>query len=266
MTGITNAQGGPDRLKLRVFSGTSAPSAPKDNDIWVNTNIPIGGYKFSGVSHPTWSNGVSGYVYFTSTFTDAETYEFSTGISFTKNTKCGIYARLLQCWQYNGNEYTRKDAYIYHEGWHQFSSAWNGELLDGGDQYTGVTGGWKTYYGTISEDTGYLYATGTSGVRLGTASTIDMTGYSQLHVIGGGYGEYTESGSAKNITHTVGVSDDPAAGTFLASASLPKAYGVGSVGEVIIDISNISGSHYVSTTAWKSGVSAGVYLTKVWMT
>lgn len=249
MTGITNAQGGPDRLKLRVFSGTSAPSAPKENDIWVNTDIPIGGYKFSGVSHPTWSNGVSGYVYFTSTFTDAETYEFSTGISFTQNTKCGIYARLLQCWQYNGNEYTRKDAYIYHDKWCKFSDEWDGTLFYSGDQYTGVTGGW-TGADSYSPN---LTATLMSGtITISTANAVPMDGFSTL--------KFTGSGNGAN-----------SGGTYAAKCKIINEYGTElasvdfqSNGTYAVSIAALTGRNYVKFTA-NGSRGNNLDISKVWL-
>ena len=39
--------GGPAGLNFRVIGGTSAPSNPKENDIWVNTSIPVSSWVFS---------------------------------------------------------------------------------------------------------------------------------------------------------------------------------------------------------------------------
>ena len=65
MIGMTNARGGKDRLKLRVFGGTTAPSNPKDNDIWVKTSIAIpkhSVYINKAISN-FWTGAVNGGIY-----------------------------------------------------------------------------------------------------------------------------------------------------------------------------------------------------------
>ena len=269
MIGRTNAGfGGGEQYRVtKVYGGENPPTNPKTYDIFLRTTVALGGGEIAAtvVRIPTW-DALDGTWYVNlriGAFSDGTATYFAQG----KRNGQSISGFPGQAYIRSGGQWKRCDGYIWYTGaWLQFSSVWDGELLDGGNQYASVTGGWKTYYGAISTSDSYLYATGTSGVRLGTTNTIDMTSYSQLHVIGGGYGEYIESGGAHNITHFVGVSDNPSAGSFLASSRLAITYGVGNVAETVIDISNITGSHYVSTTAWKGGVAAGVYLTKVWMT
>lgn len=134
--------GGKDRLKLRIFGQTTPPPNPKNNDIWVNTSIPIGGWEFSEVSNPTWGTSISGFVYFTSTYSGAGDAVTSTGLNFLKDWTHSIYTKLLQCQQHDGSRWIRKNAYIYHDGWHQFSSL-RINLTYFADQCTGVTGGWS---------------------------------------------------------------------------------------------------------------------------
>lgn len=59
MLGRTNTGGG-GGLNFRVIGGTSAPSSPKENDIWVNTDVKIASYIFS-VTEP--KNPVEGMVW-----------------------------------------------------------------------------------------------------------------------------------------------------------------------------------------------------------
>lgn len=47
MIGRVNTGGGGGGLNFRVLGGTSTPSVPKENDIWVNTNVPISDWAFS---------------------------------------------------------------------------------------------------------------------------------------------------------------------------------------------------------------------------
>lgn len=115
-----------DRLKLRIFSGTSAPSNPKDNDIWVNTNVAIPSWEFSETANPTWTMS-NGFVYFTSTYTGAYDARATTGLNFIKKDNT-IYTKLLRCTQYAGGTWYSRDAYIYHDGWHQFSSVFSATI------------------------------------------------------------------------------------------------------------------------------------------
>ena len=177
--------GGKDRLKLRIFGQTTPPPNPKNNDIWVNTSLPIGGWEFSEVSNPGWGSGVSGFVYFTCTMDGASGSSASTGLNFLKEWTHAIYTKLLQCRQYDGSSWLQKDAYIYHDKWIQFSSVWDGTLFYNGNQYTNVTGGW-TGADSYSPN---LTATLMSGtITISTANAVDLGGFSTLKFMGSGNG------------------------------------------------------------------------------
>lgn len=177
--------GGKDRLKLRIFGQTTPPPNPKNNDIWVNTSLPIGGWEFSEVSNPGWGSGVSGFVYFTCTMDGASGSSASTGLNFLKEWTHAIYTKLLLCSQYDGSSWPRKDAYIYHDKWIQFSSAWDGTLFDNGNQYTNVTGGW-TGADSYSPNLSATLYSGT--ITISTASAVDLSGFSTLKFMGSGNG------------------------------------------------------------------------------
>lgn len=242
MIGRTNAGFGGGGGGLRVTVGLTAPVNPRENTVWVKSDKAGKKYVFAEAAPEA---PLEGLIWFSAT---------GDGII----TQANVYA---------DGAWNRVDAYMYLSGtWVHIASAWDGELYDSGNQYKSVTGGWKSYAGSLTEPNGYLYGQSSYTTRIGTVKPIDMSSYTQLHVIGGGYGEYMSEGSALNIRHAVGVSDNPENGTFLASALLNTAYNVVNVKEVVIDISNITGSHYVSTNASRAGVAAGVYITKAWMT
>ena len=44
MIGPTNARGGGGGLNLKVVGGTTQPTNPRENTIWVNTTTAITGY------------------------------------------------------------------------------------------------------------------------------------------------------------------------------------------------------------------------------
>jgi hypothetical protein len=57
MLGRTNTGGGGGGLNYTVVGGTSAPSNPKENTIWVNTSTAITSHVFSA-TQPTGSAGM----------------------------------------------------------------------------------------------------------------------------------------------------------------------------------------------------------------
>lgn len=175
--------GGGDRLKLRIFSGTSAPSNPKDNDIWVKTSVAISPWEFSEVANPTWAMS-NGFVYFTSTYTDAYAARTTVGLNFIKKDNT-IYTKLLRCTQYVDGTWYSKDAYIYHDGWHQFSATRNTPEFT----YTGTC---KIVDDSGNEISDFAAWTGNWKIRFLTSGTLTFTnlngwdGKLDVFLVGGG--------------------------------------------------------------------------------
>ena len=241
--------GGKDRLKLRIFGQTTPPPNPKNNDIWVNTSIPIGGWEFSEVSNPTWGTSISGFVYFTSTYSGAGNATTSTGLNFLKEWTHAIYTKLLSCSQYDGSSWLRKDAYIYHDKWIQFSSTWNGELFDNGNQYADVTGGWV---GADSYSPN-LTATLMSGtITVSTASAVDLSGFSTLKFMGSGNG--ANSGGAYSAKCKIANES----GVEVASLDFQNN------GTYVVSVAALSGKHYVRFVATGSRGN-NLNISKVWL-
>ena len=241
--------GGKDRLVLRIFGQTSAPADPKNNDIWVNTSIPIGGWEFSEISNPTWGTSISGFVYFTSTYSGAGNAATSTGLNFLKEWTHSIYTKLLQCQQYDGSSWIRKNAYIYHDGWHQFSAEWDGTLFDNGNQYTDVTGGWTGADSYSPNLTATLYS-GT--ITISTASAVDLSGFSTLKFMGSGNGANsggTYSAKCKIVNES---------GVEVASVDFQSS------GTYAVSVAALSGKHYVRFVA-EGSRGNNLDISKVWL-
>lgn len=121
-------------LNFDVVGGTSQPSNPKENTIWVNTSETITDWVFSA-TQPTVA---SGRVWFpTST---------SSTVEFNALKKNAIQVYPISVKQYINGAWVVLDAYCYQNGeLIQFSVAWNGELYDTGNQYQSITGGWTGY-------------------------------------------------------------------------------------------------------------------------
>lgn len=241
--------GGKDRLKLRIFGQTTPPPNPKNNDIWVNTSLPIGGWEFSEVSNPTWGTSISGFVYFTSTYSGAGNAVTSTGLNFLKEWTHAIYTKLLSCLQYDGSSWTRKDAYIYHDKWIQFSSVWDGTLFYNGNQYADVTGGWA---GADSYSPN-LTATLMSGtITISTVNAVDLSGFSTLKFMGSGNGANsggTYSAKCKIVNES---------GVEVASLDFQSS------GTYAVSVAALSGKHYVRFIAQGSRGN-NLNISKVWL-
>lgn len=241
--------GGKDRLKLRIFGQTTPPPNPKNNDIWVNTSLPIGGWEFSEVSNPGWGSGVSGFVYFTCTMDGASGSSASTGLNFLKEWTHAIYTKLLQCRQYDGSSWLQKDAYIYHDKWIQFSSAWDGTLFYNGNQYTNVTGGW-TGADSYSPNLSATLYSGT--ITISTASAVDLSGFSTLKFMGSGNG--ANSGGAYSAKCKI-VNES---GVEVASLDFQNN------GTYAVSVAALSGKHYVRFVAAGSRGN-NLDISKVWL-
>lgn len=241
--------GGKDRLKLRILGQTTPPPNPKNNDIWVNTSLPIGGWEFSEVSNPGWGSGVSGFVYFTCTMDGASGSSASTGLNFLKEWTHAIYTKLLQCRQYDGSSWLQKDAYIYHDKWIQFSSVWDGTLFYNGNQYTNVTGGW-TGADSYSPNLSATLYSGT--ITVSTASAVDLSGFSTLKFMGSGNGANsggTYSAKCKIVNES---------GVEVASLDFQSS------GTYAVSVAALSGKHYVRFVASGSRGN-NLNISKVWL-
>lgn len=249
-----------DRLKLRVLYGMTAPANPKENDVWVQTDVAILGWEFSDKKHGavTWAMP-TGFVYFDCAYGGAYDSRDSTGLNFLNQN--AIYTKLLGCIQYNGSVWSRKNAYIYHAstGWNQFSSTQYAIFNAGGA--TDYSGGWKAYaYKSQSSGSTPKAPTFTLGstidislygqyaYNMGTVfseAAIDLTKYSTLEI---------EIASTQTGGEDGGFSCGVCAAKQNNWTPVATATNVGA-GTHSIDISSLSGSYYLSLSL--GGVGQG---------
>lgn len=132
---ILNLVGG-DSLNFRIIGSTSEPSAPKQNDIWVNTGTPITGWVFSAVE-PT---PVAGLVWVRTVVSSLVAF------NAVKNGALMVYPDSV--YQYANGEWSEKVAKTYLNG--EWTEWYNGELYRQGNEYASITGGWalSADYGT----------------------------------------------------------------------------------------------------------------------
>lgn len=195
--------GGSASLNFEVVGGTTAPSNPKENTIWVNTATAIGEWQFSATQPNTRVDGsalVAGDVWI-------ETGETST-VELNVLKKNGIIIYPQSCKQWDGSSWINKSCVCYSGGkWESFKVY----FLNGSDKYTAVTGGWiKTAGNSLSNtSTGVKLVMGTNWYTNGeTVNQIDLSGKTTLYIGFYYYKQGTSTTHAKigtssaNVVHT----------------------------------------------------------------
>ena len=174
--------GGSGGLNFEVVGGTTQPTSPKENTIWVNTSTDITGWAFS-VTEP--SSPVEGMVWIKTNTSGI--------IAFNALNKNTIEIYPLSAKQYISGAWVDKTAKIYQN--QQWVDWWNGELYKNGETYNDITGGWGSKSSTagnviepVFESDGIRisfsrakYATQTSSIA-STADPIDLADVTTLSI------------------------------------------------------------------------------------
>lgn len=170
--GRTNAGGaGGTALNFQVV-GNPQPSNPKENTIWIDTNVPISSYVFSAEQ----PKGIPDMVWIS-------TGKSST-IEFNALKKNSIQVYPISAKQYIDGAWVDKTAKSYQNGkWVD----WVTYLYNTGNECNDITGGWVAgESATINKNTSEMSVK--SGLDNGyryvlTANKIDLTPYKTLHAI-----------------------------------------------------------------------------------
>ena len=170
MLGRTNTGGGGSGgLNFQVIGGTTAPSNPKENMIWVNTSTKITSYIFSA-TQPT---GSAGMVWI-STGT-------SSTVEFNALKKNGIQVYPLSVKQYTGGAWVEREAKSYQNGnWTEWAT---GVFIKNGDLIRNLNARARAGSGaTVTQRSGYVEVK--NPINTSTAvlhdTLIDVTDYSKL--------------------------------------------------------------------------------------
>ena len=179
--------GGGTALNFRVVGGTTAPSNPKENTIWVNTSTPITSWVFSA-TQPT---GATGKVWIST--------DTSSQIAFNALKKNGIQVYPISAKQYVSGAWVDKTVKSWQGG--KWVDWWNGELYKYGNEYVDITGGWNavgTTPPTVTRNADNMVITQprVSGSRstgsLRTKNAIDVTNFKKaMFRVSGSDGRYT---------------------------------------------------------------------------
>ena len=225
-------------LQFSVVGGTSQPSSPAENTIWINTSTEITSWVFaSSLSF----SPVEGMVFIV-TGSDSN-------VSFDAIANNALYVYPIAAWQYVSQQWVQKTMKVYQSGqWKENIAI----LYDAGDTYSALTGGWTTtgyYYGDASENTGLTMATNQIQLKtrsgsssntntvIGTVNPIVISGKKVLKVTG----SITSYNS--NVVYMVGLrsSKGDVASSYVAATRIYS----GGTFEATVDVSTINGSYYV---------------------
>lgn len=118
MIGMTNARGG-GGLYLRVVGGTSKPTSPRENTIWINTSAAISGYVLSPTQPETAANGIVWL----------KIADF--GVEINVGKKNGVLLHLTSARLYVG-KWSNVEGWVYTSGaWKKFSTEIENLYKDG---------------------------------------------------------------------------------------------------------------------------------------
>ena len=226
--------GGGTGLNFRVVGGTSQPTAPRENDIWVNTGTAIPSWAMS-VEAP--QNPVDGMVW-------VELGEFSS-VAFNVVKKNQLFVYPLSACQYLFGAWTKITAKSYQGGgWKDW---WAGQLYDYGTEYLDITGELTAYALDFSGDTNRAPTITRNATSI--VVTTDSTSYSGGLAYWPKKVNLTGYDALKFVGSCVDKSQNRAKILVLSSISKNGvvASGIPSTveGDVEIDISTLEGEYYV---------------------
>lgn len=256
--------GGGAGFNFRVLGGTAATSSPKENDIWVNTDVSVSSWAFSD----TEPQAEEGMVWIT---TGA-----SSSVPFNALKKNSIMAYPLSASQYIDGAWVKKSASMYKNGgWTVFSVA-ELYLYNVGDACTADSGGWSLTSNSgqqamkLSKGSSYMTVSSTwsanytSHATCGTGKKVNVTNYSKLNVLYDFSATVTTMEGAGDsyakLSFGLGTSD-----TSVSSASVSGSKGTNKTAS--LDISSLKTSLYVVAKLQTYGKDGNINLKirKVWL-
>lgn len=251
MLGRTNTGGGGGGggLNFQVIGGTTAPSNPKENTIWINTDQEITSWVFSATEPEA---PIEGMVWIT--------IGTSSTVEFNALKKNGIQVYPISAKQYVSGAWVDVTAKSYQGG--EWVGWWNGELYDTGNEYTYITGGFVSFCpniesqstkGTAKINADHLFlSTNGSSVAIGPANKIDLTNYTKACI--------NFTGSSSSNRRGLAISTEK------KYSSRVTNVGASSTGTKSVDISSLTGEYYVWAYTWSiSGYSETSKIDRIWL-
>lgn len=109
-TTINFKQGGAG-LNFKVVGGTTTPASPKENTIWINTDVACGEYQFTTAEPTTKANGAA--LEIGDIWIKTHSYSDKTFNALKKNN---VEISPINAYQWDGTAWKNKTAYIYISG------------------------------------------------------------------------------------------------------------------------------------------------------
>jgi hypothetical protein len=241
--------GGGGGLAFRVIGGTSAPSNPKPNDIWVNTNTEITSYIFSATEPEGYAPGMV----WISTGT-------SSTAAFNALKKNGIQVYPLSAKQYIGGAWVNVAEKIFQNAqWVDFLPpkvlysegkeyiAFN--LLDADPTKSG--GGFAK-----EEDCLYIYAKNSAELVGGTAISAEKIDFKNINTV---YFTVKAQGG-NNDLKIVGLTTSSTGANFDQYTAWKF---VNSTGEIAVDVSKVNTAQYICMAVASAGQNTYMRISKI---
>ena len=251
MIGPTNARGGGGGLNLKVVGGTTQPTAPRENTIWVNTTTAITGYALSPTQPET---GTEGLVWLKTA---------DTGVEINVGRKNAVLLHLAGGKLHSGGKWLNINAFVYANNvWTQFAQEGLMIFSREEEEYDAIIAKLKN----SSEEGQYLkksdvnpyirfYLWYGSEIKRGyyCIAPVDVTNFSVLEVVG--YSN-TDKKTAFGLSTAAGTKLDAAKQTFTTDESVNK-----------VDISNLTGEFYIgfSLNRVNDSTSAEIFVKSVYL-
>ena len=225
---IFNQSGGAI-LNFKIVGGTTVPSNPSENTIWINTSTPIADWYLQN-TEPTAIEGRVWIVIGTSSVTP-----------FNALKKNGLYVYPLTAKQYVSGAWVSKPISIYRGGvWDNVLSELY--LYKAGDEYVSITGGWEegsVKNGSLTKNTTNLtlFSDANSAYAIAiTNKKISISGAKTVTI-----NAITANTNSYSPRHYYGLSTS----NLITSNDEAVAYKeVTEAGQVTLDISNVAAGEY----------------------
>lgn len=243
--------GGGSDLNFSVVGSPTQPSTPKENTIWVKTETKIPNWVFSPTA-PTAPEG--GTVFFKTALTS------SVGFNALRKNEIAVLPTSAQ--QYIGGQRKNIEAHAFIGGtWVQFS--WTRVYLyNRGDSCNAITGGWRSDNGSSwlatgtynINDNGNIYLKGNkSGLWVHTINAVDITAFKTLNAV---------ISYAKGTRLALSVFTPTTEWNMDGDVSRKE---ISASGTVMLDISSLTGKHFIGIGAHSSTGLAEMKVSEVWL-
>lgn len=238
-------------LNFSVVGGTTQPTGPKENMIWVNTSQKIASWILSASEPETAEEGMVWISIGT-----------SSPAGFNALKKNGIQVCPISAKQYVDGAWVDVTAKSYQGGeWVD----WIVYLYEPGNTHHEITGGWNNWFssggsftiGSTSLNFNYSQSDGGTGTALATKNKIDLTGFAELSM------KVSNLSTSNNGTLVFGITRQTYASNHdLSNGFVSALWGV-SEGSNSLDVSSLTGEYYIvllvkaSYTAGKTHTAKG---------